>query len=56
MGEFLLEMSMMGAAPVAQRFSAAFGPGPDPGDPGSSPTLGSLHGACFPLCASLSHE
>ena len=25
------------AAQVAQRFSATFGPGPDPGDPGSSP-------------------
>ena len=27
---------------VAQRLSAAFSPGPDPGDLGSSPTLGSL--------------
>ena len=43
---------------VAQRFSAAFGPGHDPGDPGSSPMLGSLYGACFSLCLSLSvsHE
>ena len=33
----------------------AFGPGRDPGDPGSNPTSGSLHGACFSLlCASLS--
>ena len=27
----------------------AFSPGRDPGGPGSSPTLGSLHGACFSL-------
>ena len=27
----------LGAARVAQRFSTAFSPGPDPGDPGSSP-------------------
>ena len=27
----------------------AFGPGCDPGVPGSSPALGSLHGACFSL-------
>ncbi len=40
----------LGAARVAQRFSAAFSPGPDPGDQGSSPTSGSLHGACFSLC------
>ena len=26
----------------------------DPGDLGSSPTSGSLHGACFSLCLSLS--
>ena len=26
------------AAPVAQQFGAAFSPGPNPGDPGSSPT------------------
>ena len=31
----------------------AFGSGRDPGDPGSSPTLGSLRGACFPLCLCL---
>ena len=35
---------------VAQRFSAAFGPGHDPGVPGPSTTSGSLHGACFSLC------
>ena len=38
------------AAPVAQRFSAAFGPRRDPGDPGSSPASGCLRGASFPLC------
>ena len=43
-----------GAALVAQQFSAAFSPGPDPGDLGSSPTSGFLHGACFSLCLSLS--
>ena len=42
------------AALVAQWFSATFRPGPDPGDPGLSPTLGSLHGARFSLCLSLS--
>ena len=41
------------AARVTQRFSAAFSPGRDPGDLGSSPTLGSLRGACFSLCLSL---
>uniref|UniRef100_A0A8C0SI00 L-lactate dehydrogenase B chain n=2 Tax=Canis lupus familiaris TaxID=9615 RepID=A0A8C0SI00_CANLF len=43
----------IGAALVAQRFSAAFSPGPDPGDLGSSPMSGSLHGACFSLCLCL---
>ena len=31
----------------------AFGPGRDPGVPGSSPTSGSLQGACFSLCLCL---
>ena len=31
----------------------AFSPGHDPGDLGSSPTSGSLHGACFSLCLCL---
>ena len=31
----------------------AFGPGPDPGDLGSSPASGSLDGACFSLCPCL---
>ena len=38
---------------VAQRFSAAHSPGPDPGDPGLSPMSGSLHEACFSLCLCL---
>ena len=42
------------AARVAQRFSAAVGPGRDPGVPGSSPKSGSLHGAHFSLSPSLS--
>ena len=42
-----------GAALVAWWFSAAFSPGCDPGDLGSSPALGSLHGACFSLCLCL---
>ena len=41
------------AALVAQRFSAACSPGHDPGDLGSSPTSGSLHGACYSLCLCL---
>ena len=41
------------AAGVAHWFSAAFGLGRDPGDPGMSPMLGSLHGACFSLCLCL---
>ena len=41
------------AARVAQRFSTAFSPRCDPGDPESSPTLVSLHGACFFLCLCL---
>ena len=39
----------IGVAWVAQQFSTAFGPGPDPGDLGSSPMSGSLHEACFSL-------
>ena len=31
----------------------AFGPGRDPGVPGSSPTAGSLHGVYFSLCLCL---
>ena len=43
--ELLEEEQWSWAAWVAQRFSAAFSPGHDPGVPGLSPTLGSLHGA-----------
>ena len=38
---------------MARWFSAVFSPGCDLGDPGLSPTLGSLHGACFSLCLCL---
>ena len=41
------------AAPVAQWFSAACSLWFDPGDPGWSPTSGSLHGAYFSLCLCL---
>ena len=41
------------AALVAQRFSATFRPGCDPGDLGSSPISGSPHGACSSLCLCL---
>ena len=49
---------------VAQRFGTACSLGCDPGDPGSSPASGSLHGAyfslclclCLPLSLSVSHE
>ena len=48
------EQEQMGrAARVAQRFRATYGPGCDPGDSGSSSTLGSLSGACFSLCLCL---
>ena len=39
---------------MAQRFSAIWCPGCDPGDLGLDPKSGSLHGACFSLCLSLS--
>ena len=53
----------LGAARVAQWFSAAFSPGPDPGDPGSSPMLG-VWSLLFSLpvslplcvCVCISHE
>uniref|UniRef100_A0A8P0PN94 Bax inhibitor 1 n=1 Tax=Canis lupus familiaris TaxID=9615 RepID=A0A8P0PN94_CANLF len=45
-----VEIERLRAARVAQRFSATFSPGCDPGDPGSSRTSGSLRGACFSLC------
>ena len=40
---------------VAKRFGTCLQPSRDPGDPGSSPASGSLHGACFsPACVSAS--
>ena len=51
--DMLLKTNIAGAARVAQWFSAAFSTGCDPRDPGSSPTKGSLHGACFSLCLGL---
>ena len=38
---------------MALQLRSASSPGCDPGDPGSSPTLGSLHEACFSLLVSL---
>ena len=38
---------------AGQRFSAAFSSGRDPRVRGSSPTSGSMHGACFSLCPCL---
>ena len=38
---YMLKVSPAGAAQVAQRFSGAFGPGRDPGDPGLNRTSGS---------------
>uniref|UniRef100_A0A8P0PLT1 Endophilin-B1 n=1 Tax=Canis lupus familiaris TaxID=9615 RepID=A0A8P0PLT1_CANLF len=46
---FLLQQKK-GDARVAQRLSAGFGPGRDPGVPRSSPASSSLQGACFSLC------
>ena len=43
----------MGDPRVAHQLSTAFSPGCDHGVPGSSPTLGSLHGACYSLCLCL---
>ena len=51
--EYTIRRQENWAARVAQWFSAAFSPGPDPGDPGSSAKSGSLHGACFSLCLCL---
>ena len=47
------ENKILGQPRVAQQFSTTFNPGRDLGDPGSSPTLGSQHGACFSLCLCL---
>ena len=43
-----------GQAKRLSGFPPAFGSGHDPRDPGSSPTSGSLRGACFTLCLCLS--
>ena len=52
---FFFEIGMfeLGAALVAQWFSAAFRPGRDPGDLGLGPAWGSLRGTCFSLCLDL---
>ena len=49
----LCTKEMNRAAWVAQRFSASFSPRLGPGILGSSPTSGSVHGACFSLCLCL---
>ena len=52
-----LDSQLIWAAWVAQGFSSAFGPGPDPGDQGSPvPHWAFLHGACFSLSLCVSHE
>ena len=52
---FNLSKRQLWAAWVAQRFSAAFSPGCDPGDPGSSSTSGSLQQPASPsACVSAS--
>ena len=54
---YTLRLQNVGAARVAQWFSAAFSPEPDPRDLGSSPTLGSLHASLLlslPVSASVS--
>ena len=48
-GTGMIKNGSLSAAWVAQRFSTAFGPGCDPGDPESSSALGFLRGACFSL-------
>ena len=55
--EILLSISKVSknrAARVAQRLSAAFSLRRDPGDLGSSPTSGSVHGTCVSASFSLS--
>ena len=51
--ELLKEHNLMGIPRCLSGLAPAFGPGYDPGVLGSSPALGSLHGACFSLCLSL---
>ena len=45
-----LNLSSFGEPGWLSGLSTTFGPGRDPGDPGSSPTSGSPRGACFSLC------
>ena len=49
----LFQITFLGIPGWLSGLAPAFDAGPDPGVPGSSPTLGSLHGACFSLCLCL---
>ena len=51
--KFSLKYWQTWAAWVAQQFSTAFSPGPDPGDPGSSPPRAHCMGLLLPLPVSL---
>ena len=51
--DLILEIPGDGDPWVAVQFSTAFSLERDPGVLGSSPTPGSLHGACFSLCLGL---
>ena len=53
MHKMLYRNLMVGIPGCLSGLAAAFCPGHDPEDQGSSPTLGSLHGACFSLCLCL---
>ena len=50
---FVLKNLKLGIPGWLSGLAPAFGPGRDPGVPGSSPTSGSWHGACFSLCLCL---
>ena len=52
-GQILIEEDKQGIPEWLSSLVSAFGPGCEPGILGSSPTLGSLHGACFSLCLCL---
>ena len=47
------KMSLVGIPRWLSSLAPAFGPGRDPGVPGSSPASGSRHGACVSLCLCL---
>ena len=49
----LTKISKEGMPGWLRGWASAFGSGHDPGVLGSSPTWGSLHGACFSLCLCL---